>query len=113
MFSDPKMYVGFTDNTFVIFKNKECSDEFLKSLFNLHPSLKYTKEDEKQSTISFLDVSVQQNDNKKYNTRTCRKSKEFSSFVLWSSFCPKKTTLGVLVGAIKMIYKNMFTRTFK
>ena len=98
---DPKMYVRYMDDTFVIFKNKECSDEFLKSLFNLHPSLKYTKEDEKQRTISFLDVSVQRNDNGKYKTRTYRKSKEFSSFVPWSSFCPKKTKLGVLVGAIK------------
>ena len=38
----PKMYVRYMDDTFVIFKNKECSNEFLKSLFNLHPSLKYT-----------------------------------------------------------------------
>ena len=30
-----------------------------------------------------------------------KKSKEFSSFVPWSSFCPKKIKLGVLVWAIK------------
>ena len=54
-------------------------------------------------------MNVQRNDNGKYNTRKYRKSKEFSSFVPWSSFCPKKTKLGVLVG----VYKNMFTGTFK
>ena len=41
----PKTYVRYMDDiyTFVIFKNKECSDEFLKYLFKLHPYLKYTK----------------------------------------------------------------------
>ena len=69
------MYVRCMKDTFVIFKNNDCSNEFLKSLFNLHPSLKYTREDEQQSTISFFDVSVQRNDNGKYNTRICRKSR--------------------------------------
>ena len=101
----PKMYVIYMDDTLVIFKNKECSDEFLKSLFNVHLFLKYTKEGEKQSTISFLDVSVQRNYNGKYNTRIYRKSKELFSFVPWSSFCTKKTKLGVLFGVIKRSIK--------
>ena len=75
------MYVRCMKDTFVIFKNNDCSNEFLKSLFNLHPSLKYTREDEQQSTISFFDVSVQRNDNGKYNTKTYKNQN--SSIVLF------------------------------
>ena len=51
-------------------------------MFNLHPILKYTKEDEKQSTISFLNMSVQRNDYGKYNTE--HKKNQKSSLVLFS-----------------------------
>ena len=37
----PKMYVRYIDHTFVGFKNKKHSDEFLKYLCKLQPSLKY------------------------------------------------------------------------
>ena len=68
------MYVRYVDNTFIIFNNMESSNEFLKFFFNLHPSLKYIQKDEEQTNISFLDISVQGNDNRKYNTKTYRKS---------------------------------------
>ena len=70
------------NDIFFIFKNKECSDEFLKILFSLHPSSKHTTEDEKQSTVSFLDVSAKGNDNRKYNIHGIRKV-EKSSLLLF------------------------------
>ena len=57
--SKPSTYFRYVDDTFVIFRNEEESENFFKQLNCLHPSLKFTFEKEKNNCLTFLDVKVE------------------------------------------------------
>ena len=54
----PVTYKRFVDDTFAIFNNKQESNMFFEYLNNLHPNIKFTKEDESANNLAFLDVLI-------------------------------------------------------
>ena len=57
--SKPAVYFRYVDDTFAIFRNEKDSEEFLTRLNDLHSSLRFTFEKEKNNSLPFLDVHVE------------------------------------------------------
>jgi len=56
--SEPLMHYRYMDDTFVVFDNKRECDFFLEQLNSLHPSLRFTFENECNQSLPFFDVMV-------------------------------------------------------
>ena len=54
----PQVYDRYVDDIFSHFLSKEACNEFFVTLNNLHPALKFTREDEQDDSLPFLDVLV-------------------------------------------------------
>lgn len=54
----PDVYFRYVDDTFCLFDNEIKADQFLASLNNIHPALKFTQKKEVDSSLPFLDVLV-------------------------------------------------------
>ena len=55
----PNLWLRYVDDTFVVWpRGKTALQEFLLHLNSQHPLIKFTMEQEKNNTISFLDVQV-------------------------------------------------------
>ena len=59
----PKYYRRYVDDTFVLFENQEQCNEFLTYLNSKHPNIKFTRELEVNSSISFLDILIKRDNN--------------------------------------------------
>ena len=55
----PPVYLRYVDDTFVILKNEKERRRFHQLLNDLHPSLSFTCESEKDDQLPFLDVMVE------------------------------------------------------
>ena len=60
----------------------------------MHPALAFTREDEADDKIPFLDVLVQRSD-KSFITSVYRKNTFTGAYMPWNSFCPtsRKTNI--------------------
>lgn len=55
----PSCFLHYVDNTFLIWPHGTVTlDQFFQFLYNLHPNIRFTMEDENGSGLSFLDVFV-------------------------------------------------------
>ena len=70
--SKPDVYFRYVDDTFAIFRNEKDSEEFLTRLNDLHSSLRFTCEKEKNNSLPFLDVHVKRTKTN-YETSVYRK----------------------------------------
>ena len=60
----PKVYKRYLDDTFLLFENADQVDKFLQYLNAQHPNIKFTKEMEREGSLSFLDILITKDDNK-------------------------------------------------
>ena len=97
----PLVYHRYVDDTFVMFKNKIESASFLECLNSLHKNLKFTKEEELNNSLNFLDVCIQRSIDGELSTKIYRKLNSEALYVPWTSFGPTKQKLGVLTGMVK------------
>ena len=54
----PFIYRRYVDDTFLLFKDLDHITQFLDYLNSKHANIRFTKEDEQEDTLPFLDVSV-------------------------------------------------------
>ena len=66
------IYKRYVDDTVLLFKDVSHVDSFLNYVNSKHPNIKFTKELEKEKTLSFLDVTVARINNK-FETSVFRK----------------------------------------
>ena len=59
----PLFYRRYVDDTFMIFKEKEHIDEFFNYMNGKHGNIKFTKENESEGKLSFLDTMVKKKTN--------------------------------------------------
>ena len=59
----PSLYKRYVDDTFLLFKTKEQSSEFLNYLNSKHQNINFTIEEEQNNQISFLDITVAKTNN--------------------------------------------------
>ena len=85
----PAVYYRYVDDTFVFFRNEKESKEFLIRLHDLHSSLQYTFEKEKNNSLPFLDVHIEHT-NSSYETKVYRKPTLPGQHLCCESFTPIK-----------------------
>ena len=96
----PVYYRRYIDDTFIIFKERAHSDRFLEYLNKQHESIKFTKEDEKDNKLSFLDVEVKKNDDGTFDTSIYRKPTNTRLICQYTSYIPsiyKDSVISTLV----------------
>ena len=91
----PLFYRRYVDDTFALFSTQTEMDQFQEQLSNLHTSLVYTKEDEVDNTLPFLDVLVERSGSM-FTTSVYRKPTFKGEYVPWSSFCPRQRKVGLV-----------------
>ena len=100
----PIMYARYVDDIFAIFHNRNEADDFLAALGRLHPSLAFTREDESDGGLSFLDVLIERIDNT-FVTSVYRKSTFSAQYVPWNSFSPKRIKRNLISCLVHRAYK--------
>ena len=86
----PKFYLRYVDDILAAFDNEQDSLNFLNSLNNRHPNIKFTLERQINHSIAFLDVFISGINNQNLTLQTYHKSTytglllNFKSFTLFS-----------------------------
>ncbi len=102
--NEPLVYFRYVDDTFALFASRDDAINFLQSLNNLHQSLKFTHEEEKEGCLPFLDVLVEHGA-KSFLTSVYRKPTFTGDYVPWESFCPPRRKINLI--------ECLATRAFK
>lgn len=58
-FNKPDVYFRYVDDTFCLFSKETEADLFYTSFNNIHPALKFTLDEETNSSLPFLDALVE------------------------------------------------------
>ena len=82
----PHLYCCFVDDSFAHFQCRQDSDHLLEILNNLHPSLKFTCEHEKDRRLPYMDVLVEKTDDD-ILTSVYRKPTFTGLYITWDSYC--------------------------
>jgi hypothetical protein len=91
----PILYLRYVDDIFALFDTTTEMNDFLVDLNSLHPSLVFTKEEELNKTLPFLDVLVERI-NSSFVTSVYRKPTFDGEYIPWNSFCPKKRKINLI-----------------
>lgn len=91
----PFYYKRYVDDTFVILDSKDDGDEFFTALNLIHPSLKFTKEEESDNKLPFLDVLVSR-ERTEIMTTIHRKSTFTGQYMKWQSFASTKRKISLI-----------------
>ena len=59
----PSFYRRYVDDTYVIFNKKEHAEQFFTYLNSKHPKIKFTKEEENERKLAFLDILLERKQN--------------------------------------------------
>ena len=104
----PFVYLRYVFDTFVKFENKQESWNLKNQLINLRENFKFTKQEEHDNSLNFLDICVQRSVDGKLLIKIHHKLNFEALYVSWVSFGPVKQKLGVLTGVVKRIYQTLF-----
>ena len=83
----PDMYARFVDDVFSHFPNKSFCDRFYERLNSLHPALRFTREEEQEGSLPFMDVKVIRTTNG-MATSIYRKPTFTGLYTPWDSYSP-------------------------
>ena len=124
------LYRRFVDDIFSINENAECMEELLTRLRGMHKALEFTKEEEIDGQLPFMDVSViknktANNENITLSTTIYRKPTFTGHYMKWKSFTSRQHKLNLVrclvnrakrlctidqldgeIGRLKVIFKN-------
>ena len=107
----PLFYRRYVDDTFLIFKSPTHVKLFLDYLNSKHPNIKFTCDNEENSTLPFLDMNIKHVSNQ-ISTSLYRKPTFTGLFSKYASFTPilyKKNLVSILVYRAYMICSDYFT----
>ena len=99
----PTIYSRFVDDCFIITKSEENLIQ-LKNAFESESVLKFTCEFGHHKQINFLDVHVEESNNR-YITSVYQKSTNSGIFLNANSECPERYKLGTITALIHRAYK--------
>ena len=69
----PIIYKRYVDDTFVVFRHKDHIPLFFSYINSKHPNIKFTKEEESENKLPFLDILIKKNDDNQLTTGLYRK----------------------------------------
>ena len=68
----PSVYKRYVDDTFLLFKSADHASQFLDYINDKHANIKFTRDDEQNRHLPFLDINIERGDCK-FNTSIYRK----------------------------------------
>ena len=92
----PLLYRRYVDDTFLIFQSASDTDNFFRWMNQQHRNIKFTKEDEHDGQLPFLDVLVKRELDGSLQTTVYRKPSFSGLYLKWSSFVPKPFKRGLV-----------------
>ena len=92
----PLVYRRYVDDCFLVFKSKRLCSAFFDFLNKQHPNITFTREDESNSEIPFLDILIKRNSEGLLDTSIYRKPTFSGLYLKWSSFIPKQFKINLL-----------------
>ena len=92
----PELYWRYVDDVFSHFENKPASVEFCRRLNSLHPSLRFTCEEESEGKLPFLDVKVIRTDEGMVTT-IFRKPTFTGRYTPWDSYSPTNYKINLVL----------------
>ena len=90
-----KVWERHVDDVFSIV-HKTHLQELLEHISNLHPQTQFTKEEENNSTLLFLDTLVQQNHDKTISVKIYRKQTHTNQYLKYTSHNPTSAKRSVI-----------------
>lgn len=106
----PYIYFRYIDDIFCIFHSPNQINNFLNTLNQFHPNLKFTVEHAVDNCLPFLDISVNTTTNKP--TTSLYRKPTFTNLILnFKSFCPLNYKLGLIKCLLFRAYKICSTWT--
>ncbi|XP_020906008.1 uncharacterized protein LOC110244161 [Exaiptasia diaphana] len=97
-------YRRYVDDTFCLFNNKQDVDQFFQYINGKHSSIKYTKEEQTNNTLPFLDIRID-NSREQNVTSIFRKPTFMGLFNNFTSFSPIAYKRGLIRTLIDRVYK--------
>ena len=91
----PKVWERHVDDVFWI-AHKIYLQELLEHINNLHPQAQFTKEEENNSTLPFLNTLVQRNHNKTISVKIYRKPTHTDQYLKYTSHNPTSAKQSVI-----------------
>ena len=85
----PEMYERYVDDIFSHFYDRHACDRFFALLNELHPALRFTREDEENHSLPFMDVRVSRKAEEMV-TSVYRKPTFTGLYTPWDSFSPTR-----------------------
>ena len=104
----PKVWERHVDDVFSTV-HKTYLQELLEHINSLHPQTKFTKEEENNSSLPFLDTLVQQNHDKTISVKIYRKPSHTNQYLKYTSHNPtsaKKSVITALFDRADNVVSN-------
>ena len=92
----PLFYRRFVDDTIVIFETKQEMLDFFSWMNGQHRCIKFTKEEEVNGVLPFLDVLVTREESGQISTSLYRKPTFSGLYLKWDSFVPLQFKRGLV-----------------
>ena len=92
----PKVWKRYVDDVYVIWEHgHQALEDFGKTLNDLNPAIQFTREDEKEGQLAFLDVMIKRERGGKLRTTVFRKETTSNVFIKHDSNHPSSTYLEI------------------
>ena len=101
----PILYRRYVDDTFIIFKQKNDAINFFNYLNNQHPNVTFTKEEENERKLPFLDVLVTKSLNNNLEMQVYRKPTYTGLGLNFLSECSFKYKINNLTTLLSRAFK--------
>ena len=102
---EPSLYRRYVDDTFLVFNTSSDMLSFFKWMNKQHPSITFTKEEEQDNKLSFLDVLLTQTTDGSIVTSIYRKPTFSGLYMKWDSFVPKSYKKGLVNSLVFRAWK--------
>ena len=108
----PKIWECHVDDVFSIV-HKAYLQELLEHINNLHPQTQFTKEEESNSSLPFLDTLVQRNHDKSISVKIYRKPTHTNQYLKYTSHNPTSAKQSVITALFDRADKMFQTKRTK
>ena len=103
--SGPSYYRRYVDDIFALFENESDAERFFKYLNEQHPNIKFTLEKQNNGKIPFLDVLIE-NDDDKFFTSVYHKPTHTGLLTNYFSFIPNSYKISLIRTLVDRTFKN-------